>query len=319
VASIDIGALFLARSVSFYAGQNKSLLADSRDSLHIRALRACGTLMTPFSTIALPLFAPADKPERYPKALASGADAVIFDLEDAVALSDKDSARTLLLEARGLLASAPCPLLVRINPEGGPFHAADLIAVRELSLAALVVPKVESADTVRRVADKTGLPVLAIIESGPGLAAARNVAAAGARLVFGSIDFVADLGCAHSREALLFPRCELVLASRLAGAPAPIDGVTTAVKDSDLVRDDVAYAVSLGFGGKLLIHPAQIEPAEAGLQPAAEDVRWASRVLAAGQEGGAASLDGMMVDAPVRLRAEQILRRAQRGRREVAQ
>jgi citrate lyase subunit beta / citryl-CoA lyase len=110
----------------------------------------------PFSTIALPLFAPADKPDRYPKALASGADAVIFDLEDAVALSAKDIARTLLLEARGVLASAPCPLLVRINPEGGPFHAADLIAARELPLAALVVPKVESADTVRKVADKPG-------------------------------------------------------------------------------------------------------------------------------------------------------------------
>jgi citrate lyase subunit beta/citryl-CoA lyase len=271
----------------------------------------------PFSTIALPLFAPADRPDRYAKALASGADAIIFDLEDAVVSGAKDSARNLLVEARDQFVSAPRPLLVRINPEGSPFHDADLDAVCALPLAALFVPKVESAGAVRRVADRTSLPVFAMIESGCGLSAAREVAAAGARLVFGSIDYAADLGCAHCREALLFARSELVLASRLAGAPAPIDGVTTAIKDFDLVRDDVAYAFSLGFGGKLLIHPSQIGPAEAGMQPLPEDVAWASRVLVAGPDAGAASLDGMMVDAPVRLRAEQILRRAQRGRKEV--
>ena len=272
---------------------------------------------SPVSTIALPLFAPADRRDRYAKALGSGADAVIFDLEDAVAPAAKNKARIALIEARDVLASAPCPLLVRVNPEGNPFHEADLAAARELPLAALLVPKVESADTVRRVVDKTGLAALALIESAVGLAAARAIARAGARLVFGSIDYAADLGCAHSREALLFARCELALASRLAGSPPPIDGVTAATRDIDLVRDDAAYAVSLGFGGKLLIHPVQIEPARAGLRPAPEDVEWASRVLAAG-EAGAASLDGGMVDAPVRLRAEQIMRRARAGPKEDA-
>jgi citrate lyase subunit beta / citryl-CoA lyase len=267
----------------------------------------------------LPLFAPADRPDRYAKALASGADAVIFDLEDAVALNAKDRARSLLTEARDALAAARCLALMRINAEETAFHAADLAAARGLPLAGVVVPKVESADTVRRVAEGTGLAVLALIESARGVGSARDIAAAGARLVFGSIDYVADLGCAHSREALLFTRCELVLASRLAGAPPPIDGVTTAVNDPDQVRDDAAYAASLGFGGKLLIHPAQIEPAANGLRPTDEDVRWANRVLAAGKDGGATSLDGMMIDAPVLLRAEQILRRAQRGRKEASQ
>jgi len=274
------------------------------------------TTTSALSTVGLPLFAPADRPDRYAKALASGADAVIFDLEDAVAISDKEQARSLLSEAREALASAPCPKLVRINAEGTPFHAADLVAARNLPLAGLVVPKVESVDTVRSVADKTGLPVLALIESGPGLAAARHIAAAGARLVFGSIDFAADLGCALSRQALLFARCELVLASRLANAPTPLDGVTTAIKNLDQVRDDAAYAASLGFGGKLLIHPAQIDPAAAGFRPTEADIEWAARVLAAGREG-AAALDGAMIDAPVRLRAEQILRRAKRSRKEV--
>ncbi len=272
-----------------------------------------------FSRLTLPLFVPADRPEWYGKAFASGADAVIIDLEDAVAPESKDRARDLLEAAWGTLVSAACPALVRVNPEGSPFHAADLAAVRALRLAGVVVPKTEADDTVRRVADKTGLPVLALIESARGLAAARDIAAAGARLIFGSIDFAADVGCAHSRQALLFARFAVVLASRLAGASAPIDGVTTAFKDLDLVRDDAAYAASLGFGGKLLIHPAQIKPAAAGLLPGQAETAWASRVLAIVGNGGAAALDGMMIDAPVRMRAEQILRRAQKGRQEAAE
>ena len=269
-----------------------------------------------FATLALPLFAPADRPERYAKALASGADSVIFDLEDAVAPQAKDRARDLLAEARDALAAASRPSLARVNPEGSAFHDADLGLARALPLAALVVPKVELADTVRRVADAAGLPVLALIESARGLAAARAIAAAGARLVFGSVDFAVDLGCAHTREALLFARSELVLASRLAGAPSPIDGVTLATKDGDQVQADAVHAASLGFGGKLLIHPAQIEPAAAGLRPSEEEVDWASRVLAAGADHGAAAVGGMMIDAPVLMRAEQILQRAGRSRKE---
>ena len=154
--------------------------------------------------------------------------------------------------------------------------------------------------------------MLALIESARGLAAARAVAAAGARLVFGSFDFAADLGCAHTRDALLLARLELVLASRLAGGAAPLDGVTTAIREPDAVRDDAAYAAALGFGGKLLIHPDQIEPAALGLRPSDAEIAWAGRVLAAGRAGGAATIDGAMVDAPLRLRAEQIERRAHR-------
>lgn len=262
------------------------------------------------AAIAFPLFVPADRPERFAKALAAGADAVIFDLEDAVAGDSKDRARRLLIEASDLLAASPCPALARVNPEGSPFHEADLSAARSLRIAAVVVPKTESADTVRRVADKAGLPVWALIESACGLAAAREIAAAGARLVFGSIDFAADLGCAHVREALLFARFELVVASRIAAAPGPLDGVTTSVKDANRIRDDAAYAASLGFSGKLLIHPAQIAPAAEGFRPSEEETVWAARVLAAGGDAGALAIDGMMIDAPVRLRAQQILRRA---------
>lgn len=269
-------------------------------------------MTSPFETIAFPLFVPADRPERYGKAFASGADAATIDLEDAVAPDAKDQARESMVQARAAIAAAACPVIVRINPEATTFHAADIAALHGLPLVAVMVPKVEQASTVQRVSAATGLPVLALIESARGLAAARAVAAAGARLVFGSFDFAADLGCAHNREALLLARAELVLASRVAGAAAPIDGVTTAIRNLAEVRDDAAYAASLGFGGKMLIHPAQVEPAALGFQPNEEEIAWAARVLAAGREGGAAALDGMMIDAPVRLRAEQIERRVRR-------
>jgi citrate lyase subunit beta/citryl-CoA lyase len=149
---------------------------------------------------------------------------------------------------------------------------------------------------------------MALIESARGLVAARAIALASARLAFGSIDFAADLGCAHGREALLAARLELVIASRLAGIAPPIDGVTDAVRDPDQVRADATHAAALGFGGKLLIHPAQIAPARAGFQPNAEEIAWAERVLAAGD--GAVTVDGALVDAPVRIRAKQIRRRA---------
>ena len=252
---------------------------------------------------------PADRPERYAKAFAAGADAVIIDLEDAVAPAAKAAARTALLDARDRVAGAACPVFLRINARGTPFHEADISAARALpSVAAVMLAKAECAHDVEAVADVTGRPVLALIESAAGLAAARAIAEAGARLAFGSIDFAADLGCAHTRDALLLARSELVLASRLAGRAAPLDGVTTSVKDEAAITDDARYAASLGMAGKLLIHPAQISPARAGLRPTAEELAWADRVLATGD--GAAALDGAMVDAPVRLRAEQIRRRA---------
>jgi citrate lyase subunit beta/citryl-CoA lyase len=113
---------------------------------------------------------------------------------------------------------------------------------------------------------------------------------------------------AHVREAMLAARSEIVLASRLAGLPAPIDGVTTAIDDEEMIADDARYAAALGFGGKLCIHPRQIAAVRRGFAPAEADVAWAQRVLAA-PEGGAVSVDGMMVDAPVRLRARNILSR----------
>ena len=267
-----------------------------------------------FSTLALFLFVPADRPDRWAKAFAAGTDAVILDLEDGVAASAKPGARRALREGRDAIDAAPCPILVRVNARSSDDYSLDLDSVRDLGLAGVMLAKAETAADVEATSAATGAPVVALIETARGLAAARLIAAACARIAFGSIDFAADLGTAHTPAALASARSELVLASRLADRPAPIDGVTTSVKDPDLVRADAAHACELGFSGKLLIHPAQIAPAMDGFRPSDDDVAWAERILSARGVLGAAAVDGAMVDAPVFLRAEQILRRAARFR-----
>ena len=265
------------------------------------------------SSPALFLFVPADRPDRWEKAFGAGADAVILDLEDAVAASAKPGARRALREGRDAIVAAPCPILVRINARSSEEHERDLAAVRDLGLVGVMLAKTETAEDVEATLAATGTQVVALIESARGLAAARPIATAAARIAFGSIDYAADLGMAHTRAALALARAELVLASRLAGRAAPVDGVTTSVKDTEAVRADAAHACEVGFSGKLLIHPAQIAPAMDGFRPSADDLAWAERVLAA-RGAGATAIDGAMVDAPVLLRAEQIVRRAARFR-----
>ncbi len=250
------------------------------------------------------LFVPADRPERFTKAAAAGADAIILDLEDAVAAARKDSARSSLTTD-----FTDLPVIVRINASGTNWHDADIEAMSRHDFAAVILPKAESDGTLDRIHVDLALkrPVIALIESARGLADARAIAShpAVARLAFGSIDFCADLGCAHERDALLAARSELVLASRLAGLPAPVDGVTTAIDDAELIADDALHGRNLGFGGKLCIHPKQIVPVRSGFAPTGAEIAWAERVLNSGD--GAAAVDGAMVDEPVRLRARKIM------------
>ncbi|TBN39014.1 CoA ester lyase [Paracoccus subflavus] len=255
--------------------------------------------------IRTPLFVPANRPERFAKAAASGADAVILDLEDAVALDAKDAARAALA-----VDFTDLPVLVRINAQGTPWHDADVAAVAALSVAAVILPKAEDPAACAAVAAATGRPVVALIESAPGLARARAIAAAEGveRLAFGSIDFCADLGCEHRRDVLLPARSELVLASRLAGIAAPLDGVTAQLDDLSASHDDAAHARALGMTGKLCIHPRQIAEVARAFAPTPAQVEWAQRVLASGD--GAVSVDGAMVDEPVRIRARAILAQA---------
>lgn len=253
-------------------------------------------------TIRAPLFVPANRPERFAKAAASGADAVILDLEDAVATDAKDAARAALD-----VGFTKLPVIVRINAHGTPWHDADVRAVAALKPAAVILPKAEEPAQVGSViAALAGVPVIALVESARGLANARALAEAGVvRLAFGSVDFCADLGCEHLREVLLPARSELVLASRLAGIAAPIDGVTVQLDDLTISHADAAHSRALGMTGKLCIHPKQIAEVKRAFAPTSAEIDWAQRVLASGD--GAVSVDGAMVDEPVRLRARAIL------------
>lgn len=262
------------------------------------------------------LFVPASRPERYAKALEAGADGVIIDLEDAVAPADKDSARASL----AAWLDPAHPVLVRINAADTPWFVADLELLARPGVRAVVLPKAEHADDIE-VASRAGkgLPVLPLIESAFGFE--RRMALAHAdhveRLIFGQIDFQADMNMRCSEEELLPFRSGLVLASRLAGIAAPIDGPCVAIDDVELLQADALRGRRLGFGGKLCIHPRQVAVVNRCFAPSDEDVAWARRVVAAdAASGGAAvAVDGKMVDRPVVLRANGILAEAGARRR----
>jgi citrate lyase subunit beta/citryl-CoA lyase len=257
---------------------------------------------TDFRFVA-PLFVPGNRPERFAKAAASGADAVLIDLEDAVPPDAKAAAREALRADFTTL-----PVLVRINATGTPWHADDLAAVDRLDLAGIILPKAEAGPALDNLA--TRHRIVALVESVRGIAQARTLAAHPrvARLAFGSMDYCADLGCAHIREALLVPRTELAVASRLASRPSPLDGVTAALDDLALAESDARHACDLGFGGKLCVHPRQVAAVLRGMRPSEAELVWARAVEAAGP--GVSVVGAMMVDAPVRARALHILARA---------
>lgn len=263
------------------------------------------------------LFVPGHRPERFAKALASDADAVVVDLEDSVPPDAKARAAQALGDAWPALD--PSRVLVRVNARGTPRHDDDLALCARLRLVAVMVPKAERADDLQDAAlqARTGeRGVLALVESAAGVANARAIAACPAvgRLVLGHIDLMADLGlqCDADERELDAVRFELVLASRLAARPAPVDGVTTAIDDEPQLIEDTLRGQRFGFGGKLCIHPRQIAPLHAALVPAPPQLAWARRVMAAvaAAGGGAARVDGQMVDRPVLLRAQQLLARA---------
>lgn len=259
------------------------------------------------------LFVPGTRPERFGKALASGADAVILDLEDAVAADDKPSARTTV--ANWLQGAAPADrlrIVVRINDAlSGWFHD-DLRALRDAGATCILLPKAESGEQI--AATKAVLPgaqVLALIESARGVAGVDAVAAAGpSRLVFGTLDFALDLDIDITTDAagLAYAASRIAIASRAAGLPTPVAGVTPQLDDQARLIADFNLARRLGFGAKLCIHPSQVEPLHAALRPTAEALDWARRVLAADAAlPGAARLDGRMIDRPVVLQAQRTM------------
>jgi len=260
------------------------------------------------------LFVPGDRPERFDKALASGAHAVILDLEDAVTPQRKVQAREAIA---GWLKQAGARVFVRVNPEGTPWHADDCELLLDSDrLAGVMVPKAEDHISIARLARHLGdgqelIPLVETVAGHFEAAAMARVPRVG-RLAFGSFDFMADSGIQADGEELDAVRTNLVLVSRHAGLRAPIDGVSAAIEDAAQLERDVRRSRRFGMGAKLCIHPKQVPIVHVGFAPRPEEVDWARRVLDALASGplGAIAVDGKLVDRPIALRAEAILAEA---------
>jgi len=263
------------------------------------------------------LFVPADRPDRFENALGSGADAVVIDLEDAVAPAAKDLAREGLMRWLG----PERHVMVRINPPGSDWFDADLAVLRLPGVRGVVLPKAERARDVRHVAAACAAGVvLPLVETALGMRNAHRIASVQGvdRLLFGTIDFQLDMGIEGDDTELLFFRSKLVWISRLAGLPSPVDGVSPSVDAAERLLRDARRARALGFGGKLCIHPRQVPVVNAGFAPSAQAIAWARRVVEAASfgRGGALQLDGRMIDRPVLLKAHRVLEEVDRaGRR----
>ncbi|RRO16926.1 CoA ester lyase [Saccharopolyspora rhizosphaerae] len=254
------------------------------------------------------LFVPGDRPERFPKAAAAGADLVVLDLEDAVAPARKQDARRNVVD---WLADHDAPCAVRINAAGTPWYADDVAALAGARPVVVMAPKSEDVlttnDLVRALPE--GSAVAALVETALGVRRGHDLAAVEGvlRLVLGTYDLAAQLGVDPDHAPAIAPaRGALVLASAAVGLAGPVDGVTGDVHDADQLTADVSAAAAVGFAGKLCIHPAQVAPAAAALAPPEDEVAWAQRVLAATDDEGVVVVDGQMVDAPVVARARRI-------------
>ncbi len=264
------------------------------------------------------LFVPGNRPERFAKAVDANPDAVILDLEDAVHPNSKATAR---LAIRAWQESAPatlCQRYIRLNSVGSSFFHQDLAWLSEVPYparcAGIFLPKAESPETLSLVVERllawnAELQIVAIIETAKGLQQVEAIAGVRglARLAFGSLDFSLDINCSQIPEAFLFARNRIVLASRTADLPAPIDGVTPSISDMAAVEQESHYARSLGFGAKLCIHPSQLTTVHRAFLPDALQLAWADRVLAAVAGGSHAfQVDGEMVDLPLIEYAQRI-------------
>ncbi|MDH6535808.1 HpcH/HpaI aldolase/citrate lyase family protein [Aurantimicrobium minutum] len=264
------------------------------------------------------LFVPGDRPDRFVKARQSGADLIIIDLEDAVAPENKalalDAVVAALTSPHEEIPGGRLTAVVRINSENSSVELAalrDVSAVAGNGLLGVMVPKAETPQQMSEAiaALPVGFGIVALIESARGLSNAHEIASVPGvtRLGFGAVDFGVDVDATHER-VLDYARAQIVIASSAAEIAAPVDSPSLSIKDGEVVSAEALRAREFGFGGKLCIHPAQVELVHSAFAPTSEQVAWAQKVI--GLEGGASQLDGVMIDKPVVDRAKRILSRA---------
>ena len=281
-------------------------------------------------------FVPGGEPRKLEKAPGLGADTLLLDLEDSVAPAEKEQARERV--ARGLAEGAfgGAEVAVRVNPPGTPFFEEDLEAAVLSGAHAIMLPKSESATALARVAEQIDaierrrragsrrrVGILALVETATGIVSVGSLMVASDRieaLCFGHADFSRDMGLARadaSVGSVFHARCALAIAAR-AGRVSPIDTVYLDPRDEKGFRGDAELGASLGFEGKLCIHPSQIAIANEVHTPTADQIDFARRVVEAALEAesggrGVFTVDGKMVDAPLIAAQRRILERAQRA------
>jgi citrate lyase beta subunit len=274
---------------------------------------------TDLSHVRSLLFAPGSDERKLANALASEADAVVCDLEDAVATAEKRSARRLVARILSTVETRSARM-VRVNGVDTEFFHEDLAALAALDLDAIVLPKA-APDAVAALGE-TGAPVVAIVETAAGLRLAYETAASArvAALVLGAADLGAELGLEPRPDGLeiVFARSKVVVDSAAARVRPPFDIVHLDVRDDDGLEAEARLARSLGFRGKACIHPAQVGIVNRVFTPSAEEIDWARGVVAAYEEGiregrGAVALAGAMIDLPVVERARNVLAHAKRS------
>ncbi|KKM09170.1 citrate lyase subunit beta [Clostridiales bacterium PH28_bin88] len=273
------------------------------------------------------LFVPGNHERRVQKAFESMADVTILDLEDAVALGEKAAARAVVKKALGQPRRNMA--YVRINGLATELALADLETVMEAKPEGVMVPKVESGTDVvivdwvmQQLEVRFGWPVgsielIPLIETARGVQRAEEIAAASARVVrlaFGAIDYTLDINTSYLKEGteLFYARGRLVAASRSAGVQPPVDTVFPDIKDVAGLEQEARTVRQLGFGGKLVIHPEQLDPVHRVFSPTEGEIAWAKKVVQAFNEAeaqGIASIqvDGKFIDYPVAAKARQVL------------
>lgn len=260
------------------------------------------------------LMVPGNRPEQFAEACASGADAVVIDLEDAVAPAAKGAARDALANwLDSASGRAPhVPVLVRVNCVNSGCFGDDLVLCHRPGIAGIVLPKTERVNDVASASSTA--PLFPMIETALGFSRLAEIASAPRvqRLLFGAADFRVDLGIMGDGDELLYFRSQIVLASRLAGLHRPIDGATLATGNCSAAADAARHAYRLGFGGKLCLHPDQVDPVARAFAPSADEVAWARRVLAAAVDSPAPMLDGQVLDKAMVLLARLISADARR-------
>ncbi|WP_433632134.1 HpcH/HpaI aldolase/citrate lyase family protein [Halomicrococcus sp. NG-SE-24] len=272
------------------------------------------------------LYCPGDEQAMMEKAVESGADAVIFDLEDAVAPVARDDARRSVRETINALTEPDPSISVRINPydRDGPRDIDAVVSDGESLPDSVVLPKVDGYETVAELTDHLAdigaesVDVIPLIETARGLVAAEEIAAAPGvvAIAYGDQDYTADVGATVTDEKTesLYARQRIVAAAGAAGVDA-LDTVYTDIEDSDGLREQTETVIGFGFDGKLAIHPGQVDVINRAFTPDSDEVEWAEQVIEGQEQAsevgtGVFTVDGQMIDPPLVERARTILERA---------